>query len=217
MLKALFPSVGTGDEPTESTPLYGMMNTNKASVFHDYTQDMDSKMPHMPRKRRSSVAYRRESCSLQSDPDTPYYVALAASIFGLESSGNHENTMNLKFDWEHNDRISEDQFNATNNLCLWTNLPHSIVSLNLSLCLCKQLNENPKDFLWTWLVCGALPLIGCLFVELSTVNALRDYEDFAEIVENNFCQQDWELQCGVIGVFLISLLKPMQDILTGKP
>ena len=117
-------------------------------------------------------------------------------------------------DWEHNDRITEDQFNQTNNLCLWTSLPHSIVSLNLSLCLCKQLNEKTSDFFWVWCICGALPLIGALFVELSTVNALRDYENFAEIVETNFCHQEWQLQCGVIGVFLISLLKPLQDIIT---
>ena len=29
-----------------------------------------------------------------------------------------KNYMNLPFDWEPNERISEDQSNATNNLCL---------------------------------------------------------------------------------------------------
>ena len=192
----------------EDVPLNSSMEGEHHPI-HDYSGDSNV------RKRRNTVSYRRHSCTLQTGDDIPYYVQLAANIFGLESSGDKDqNLMNLEFTWKHNDRISHDQFNATNNLCLWTNLPHSVVSMNLSLCLCKQLNEKPKDFLVTWLLCAFLPLFGALFVELSTVNALRSYENFGEVVTDNFCNNDWELQCGVIGVFLISLLKPLYDILT---
>lgn len=160
--------------------------------IHDFSSDANLTVG---RARRSTITYRRKSCTLQNDPDVPYYVSLAANIFGLEASGDADsNTMNLPFDWQHNDRISADQFNATNNRCLWTRLPHSVVSLNLSLCLCKQLNDKPTDFICAWALLGFLPLFGALFVELSTVNALRSYEDFGEVVTENFCSNDWELQ-----------------------
>ena len=213
MLSALFPTVKSDDKLTETTPINGKNADHaKHHQLHDYSHASDGLSGVEGRKRRDSINYRRESCSLQVDPTVPRYVQLAASIFALESSDSSVNVMNLPFDWNHNDRISDNQFNATNNLCLWTSLPHSIVSLNLSLCLCKQLNERTWDFLLVWLLVGFLPLVGCLFVELSTVNALRGYEDFNELVESNFCEQDWQLQCGVIGVFLISLLKPCYDI-----
>ncbi len=165
-----------------------------------------------PRKTKDTVSYRK--CSLQSDPETPYFVALSAAIFGLESSNDQENTIDAPFEWVHNDRISEDQFDATNKSCLWTHLPASIFSMNHMLCLNGQLNEKPRDFLIAWTFLCAVPLVTSLFVEISIVNALRSYEDFDMLDKEMFCNQDWNLQCGVIGVFLISLLRPMLDILS---
>ena len=47
------------------------------------------------------------------------------------------------------------------------------------------------------------------FVELATVTALgEDYDDIDAAAQENFCQQSISLQCGVAGIFLISLLKP---------
>ncbi len=181
--------------------------------------------PNMMRefgKKRHSIQYHSDKCRLQT-ADTPYYVALAARVFGIEAQeledGEDEmkNFMNLPFDWDPNERISEDQFNATNNLCLWTQMPSSITSVNLTICLMKELhdNNNVGDFLVIWIVSSALPVAMAFFVELATVTALgEDYEDIDSAAQENFCQQSVSLQCGVVGIFLISLLKPFYDILT---
>ena len=169
-------------------------------------------------KKRTSITYDADSCHFQQE-DTPYFVSLAARIFGIESQtgDQNKNPMNLPFEWEPNERISEDQFNATNNRCLWTQMPSSITSVNLTLCLIKELHDahNTGDFLLIWVTCSAPAVIMAFFVELATVTALgEDYDDIDAAAQETFCQQSIALQCGVVGIFLISLLKPLYDILT---
>ena len=200
---------------TDALDLSHMHETSDGGVFIP---------PNLSRKfgkKRHSIQYTSDKCKLQTS-DTPYYVALAARIFGIEAQEADEgeemkNFMNLPFDWQPNERISEDQFNATNNLCLWTQMPSSITSVNLTICLVKELHDsnNLGDFLIIWAVSSALPVAMAFFVELATVTALsEDYEDIDQAAQENFCQQDVALQCGVVGIFLISLLKPFYDILT---
>ena len=96
---------------TDALDLSHMHETSDGGVFIP---------PNLSRKfgkKRHSIQYTSDKCKLQTS-DTPYYVALAARIFGIEAQEADEgeemkNFMNLPFDWQPNERISEDQFNAT--------------------------------------------------------------------------------------------------------
>ena len=98
MLSKLFPKVN-GDEPSEDTPLRPIGETDdNRKVFRDFTsiKNISDAIEH--KQRKSMYFYARDACHLQHDPDTPYYVGLAAEIFGLEHEADREkNTMNLKF------------------------------------------------------------------------------------------------------------------------
>ena len=96
-------------------------------------------------------------------------------------------------------------------------MPSSITSINLTSCLVKELHDrdNLGDFVVIWATSSALPVAMAFFLELATVTALgEDYDDIDAAAQENFCQQSISLQCGVVGIFLISLLKPFYDILT---
>lgn len=169
--------------------------------------------------RRRSIEYT--PCNLQSNDEAPYYVSLAARVMGIETeeaNKQHMNTMDLPFDWRPNERITEEQFNATNNLCLWSTLPSSVTSVNLTICLVKELHEQgsaKSDFVLVWLTCAALPLAFAFIIELSIISALSD--DFSSIHEEakeGFCQQETSMQFAVVSVFIISELKTLYEILS---
>lgn len=173
---------------------------------------------------RLSQKYTKLDCALQKDKETPYYVGLAAEIFGIRTvikdpGANHaveEDHFAQKFEYEVDERISYDEFNTHNNMNVWVCLPDSIVSLNLGLCLSPQLHEKDGDFLAAFLTLGFLPLIGTIFVELSTVTALGKYASLDTIEDFDteyFCEQGLHLQLAVVGIFMISLLKPLYDII----
>ena len=209
---------------SEKIPLTNDNNEEKTSASEREIQIYGRELPKGYSKkfgpRRRSIHY--VPCDLQKQEDTPYYVSLAARVMGIETeddtSRGHINTMDLPFDWLPNERISEEQFNATNNLTLWTCMPTSVTSVNLTICLAKELHDEgtrPQDFFAAWACCAAMPLFVAFFIELSIVTALsKDYSNIHEEAQDNFCQQKLSLQCGVVGIFLISLLKPLYDILT---
>jgi hypothetical protein len=123
---------------SEKAPLHDAASDDRLVYGRELPEQYRSKFG----RRRTSIEYTAENCDLQ-DEETPYYVALAARICGIESvqdgKGLHElNSMDLPFDWKPNERISEDQFNATNNLTLWTSMPESVTSVNLTICLVKD-------------------------------------------------------------------------------
>ena len=146
-------------------------------------------------------------------------MSLAARVVGIETEEadkQHMNTMDLPFDWLPNERITEEQFNATNNLCLWSTLPSSRTSVNLTICLVKELlnKEKESDFVLVWLTCAALPLAFAFIIELSIISALSD--DFSSIHEEakeGFVSKKPPCNA-VVSVFIISELKTLYEILS---
>ena len=212
------------NDRNESTPLKNDENNGHLSQIEREIKVYGKELPlgysSKFGPRRKSIQY--EPCDLQNQNSTPYYVSLAARVMGIETEEDNDmlniNKMDLPFDWLPNERISEEQFNATNNLTLWTCMPASVTSVNLTICLARELHDKgtrPQDFFVVWASCAAMPLMLAFFIELSIVTALeKDYSDIHEEAQENFCQQSLSLQCGVVGIFLISLLKPLYDILT---
>lgn len=154
---------------------------------------------------------------LNRDSADSYWVGVAANVFGISvfdtdghdnKAGGHEGHVELVV----GERISPEEYYMGNNHCLWTEMPESIVALNLSLALNREVGERWIDYIKASLICGLFPLIVTFAIEVSTVLALykvnSDLEGNAE-----FCDQSSILQMSVVGIFLLTLLSPMQDII----
>lgn len=174
------------------------------------------------RERRASYSYR----PVVPNQNQTYFVALTQLIFGVDDDDHDPTTVQEKFksmqaikegegqafNYEVDDKLTQDEFEANNHHCLWSPLPDSIVALNLALCVCKQLGDNSIDFLVTSAIVGWVPLYTTFFIELKTVFAL--WKDNSDLSDNeDFCEQDEQLQWCVIGIFLLTLLGPFHDIM----
>ena len=154
---------------------------------------------------------------LNRDSADSYWVGVAANVFGInvydtdghDHSG-HEGHGHVEL--VVGERITPEEYFMGNNHCLWTEMPESIVALNLSLALNREVGERWFDYIKASLICGLFPLIVTFAIEVSTVLALyhvnSDLEGNAE-----FCDQSSILQMSVVGIFLLTLLSPMQDII----
>ena len=162
--------------------------------------------------RKNTITYQPVS-DHQHDEES-YYVALAANIFGVKNVPDDGVDKDRSFNHDVDDFLTEDEYQASNHKCLWVTLPDSIVALVLNCCVCTQLTHQwHGDFIKTFLMIGAIPLYATFYVELKVVWAL--WYDNSSLADNAaFCEQDFDLQCGVIFVFLLTLLGPLTDIIT---
>jgi hypothetical protein len=155
--------------------------------------------------------------SLDKHTADNYWIALAANALGVnvydtDGHGHGESHGHGHVELMVGERISPEDYYAGNNHCLWTAMPESIVALNLSLALNKDVGENWFDYIKASLVCGLFPLIVTFLIEVSTVLALYRVNSDLEGNEE-FCDQSQILQMSVVGIFLLTLLSPMQDII----
>ncbi len=213
-----------GTEATERTKLtHGDMDDGEMSArqreINIYGRELPKGYSKKFGPRRRSITYT--PCDLQTQVEVPYYVSLAARVMGIETEDadkQYMNTMDLPFDWLPNERITEEQFNATNNLVHWCTMPSSVTSVNLTICLVKELHDSgrmSKDFMVVWLCCAAIPLAFAFFIELSIIQALSvDFSSIHEEAKESFCLQETSLQFAVVGVFIISELKTLYEILS---
>lgn len=154
---------------------------------------------------------------LNRDSADSYWVGVAANVFGInvydtdghDHSG-HEGHGHVEL--VVGERITPEEYYMGNNHCLWTEMPESIVALNLSLALNREVGERWFDYIKASLICGLFPLIVTFAIEVSTVLAL--YHVNSDLEGNSeFCDQSSILQMSVVGIFLLTLLSPMQDII----
>jgi hypothetical protein len=145
-----------------------------------------------------------------------YYTAIAANVFGIESYAKTDDTPVVDHhghvEFVLDKRITPDEYYLGNNHCLWTSMPESIVALTLIMALNKELNENIIDYMKASLLCGFFPLLLTFLIELVTVLALWKVNSNLEGNEE-FCDQSMFLQMSVVGIFLLTLLSPLQDII----
>lgn len=160
--------------------------------------------------RKNTVTYQPIQDHMHDEES--YYVALAASIFGVKNVPDDGIDRDRSFNYNVDDLISEDEYNQSNHKCLWVTLPDSIVALTLNCCVCTQLTHQWNgDFVKTFLSIGAVPLYATFLIELKVVWAL--WYDNSSLADNEaFCDQDFVLQVCVIFVFLLTLLGPLTDI-----
>jgi hypothetical protein len=166
-----------------------------------------------------SVPLKKDTVSYQPIEDhihdeESYYVAMAASIFGVKNVPDDGVERDHAFNYHVDDHITEDEYNHSNHKCLWVTLPDSIVALTLNCCVCTQLTHQWNgDFIKTFLAIGAVPLYATFLIELKVVWAL--WYDNSSLADNEaFCDQDDTLQICVIFVFFLTLLGPLSDIMT---
>jgi hypothetical protein len=149
---------------------------------------------------------------LDVDTHHSYYTALGATVFGIRSyEKGHVPHDHMFKELKIDERITTEQYYEGNTHCLWTEMPESIVALNLSLALCKEVNENTWNYIKAACACGLFPLLLTFIMELVTVLALYRVNSDLEGNEE-FCGQSRYLQMSVVGIFLLTLLSPLQDI-----
>jgi hypothetical protein len=149
----------------------------------------------------------------QTEEQRSYYTAIAVNVFGVQTfdKGHKDDShghLTLKID----ERITPEEYLMGNNHCLWTSMPESIVALNLALALNKEIGINISDYIKASLLCGIFPLILTFLMELVTVLALWKVNSDLDGNEE-FCDQSIYLQMSVVGIFLLTLLSPLQDII----
>jgi hypothetical protein len=147
------------------------------------------------------------------DHETPY-VAFVANIFQVgsvdEKGPMHEHTRDeIPLDT----RIPEHEFEEAEDHCLWTEMPDSIVALNLTMAICKPLTSNTWNYLRVSTCFGLVPLLATFVIQFTSISCL--WEDNSDLKDNEyFCSQHPLLQLSVVGIFMLTLLGPLGDIAT---
>ncbi len=140
------------------------------------------------------------------------YVNMMANMFQLGTVAKEEGKEEKKRDdIPINERISMSEFDEAEDECLWTAMPDSIVALNLTLASTKDLTDETFTYIKTAFLCGILPLAMTFIIEFTAIMCL--WEDNSNLRNSvAFCEQHPLLQLSVVGIFMLTLQQPLQDV-----
>lgn len=139
------------------------------------------------------------------------FVGLMTSLLGVGTVDETEKEENIRSDFPYNERLSMAEYEESTDECLWTNMPDSIVALNLTLACTKEITDDTFLYLKSAFLCGLLPLALTFVIEFTSIMCL--WEDNSDLRNSeHFCEQHPLLQLSVVGIFMLTLQGPLQDI-----
>lgn len=140
------------------------------------------------------------------------YVRMMANMFGVGSVDVSEEKEEMRrSDFPYDEHITIAEYEESSDECLWTAMPDSIVALNLTLASTKDLTDSTFTYIKAAFLCGLLPLIMTFVIEFTSIMCL--WEDNSDLRNSeHFCEQHPLLQLSVVGIFMLTLQAPLQDI-----
>jgi hypothetical protein len=175
------------------------------------------------KERHLAAMGENETTPLNSAVTNPTYVSaredvhenefsrMMTNLFGVGTVDEEDKEESRRSDFPFDQRISLSEYEESSDECLWTAMPDSIVALNLTLACTKDLTDHTFTYLKAAFACGLLPLAMTFVIEFTSIMCL--WEDNSDLRNSTaFCEQHPLLQLSVVGIFMLTLQGPLQDI-----